>query len=116
LSEREVGTMKRGIAALLALLAMACTLIVGPALARDHDGDDGGYYRSRWHAAEEWREHHPYQPWGNPGWRDGYRGPAYAYQPGRYVNEYPSNRDRGWGWQPRHGHGWFHHDRDHDGD
>jgi hypothetical protein len=108
--------MKRKIVALLAPVVMAGALLAGPALARDHDGDDGGYSRSRWHATEEWSEHHPYQAWGNPGWGYGYPDSAYAYRPGRYENEYPGNRDYRWGWQPRHGHGWFHHDRDHDGD
>ena len=108
--------MKGKIVTLLAVLAMAGALLAGPVLARDHDGDDGGYYRSRGYAAEEWREHHPYQAWGNPGWGYGYPGSGYAYQPGRYEDELPRNGAYRWGWHPRHGHGWFHHDRDHDGD
>ena len=104
--------MKRKIVTLLAAVVMTGALLAGPALARDHDG----FYTNRWHAAEVWRQHHPYQAWGNPGQGYGYPGSGYANQPGRYANEYPWNSGYRSGWQPRQAQGWFHHDRDHDGD
>jgi hypothetical protein len=67
-------------------------LLAGPALAADHDG----FYRNRWHAVEEWRQHHPYPVWGIPSW----------YPRTAYVYPHPSN------WRPAPDSGWFHHDRD----
>jgi hypothetical protein len=107
--------MKTRIATLVATVAIIGALFAGPALA--HDDDDDGYRNNRWHHAEEWREHHPYQRYGDvPYSRYGYPwyGRGYADESGRYAYGYPGYRSYpGQGWY--FGRGW-HHDYDHDGD
>jgi hypothetical protein len=106
--------MKKKITTLLATVVMAGALFAGPALARDNDHD--GYRNDSWRSAQEWREHHPYQGYGDRRWSYGY---GYENQRGRYAYGYPYSGYRGYsdrGWNSfNSGPGW-HHDRDHDGD
>src|SRR5258708_14980323 len=61
--------MKKKITTLLATVVMAGALFAGPALARDNDHD--GYRNDSWRSAQEWREHHPYQGYGDRRWSYG---------------------------------------------
>ena len=111
--------MTKKIATLVATVAIAGALFAAPALARDNDGHRNG----RWRAGQEWREHHPYQGYGNQNWGYGgygygypYSGQGYGYQSGRYAYGYPYSGYRGYprqGWNSARG---WHHDNDHDRD
>jgi hypothetical protein len=61
--------VKKKISTILMTVAMAGAPFAGPALAYDHDG----YNRGRWHATEQWREHHPYPVYAYNRWYPGYR-------------------------------------------
>lgn len=101
--------MKKKIATLLLTVAMAGALLAGPALARDNDD----YNHGGWRGGNEWREHHPYQGYGNQPRGYGYGSPYSGY--GGYPRQAWNSRP---GWHHdndeggfRHG-GWFHHDDD----
>jgi hypothetical protein len=70
LTRRQGGrNVKKKIGTLLVTVAMTGALFAGPALAYDHDGNG----RGRWHAAQEWREHHSYPVYAYNRWYPGYR-------------------------------------------
>jgi hypothetical protein len=102
--------MKKKIATLLLTVAMAGALLAGPALARDRDNDD--YNHGRWNGGNEWREHHPYQGYGDSRWGYGYGNPHYGY------GGHPQGWNSGWAWHhDDDDRGWFNHGgRFHHGD